>query len=87
MANVSPDGLHLAFAAPGSDGEIVLQHWPARTEILRWQPARGVSINALWFSPDSRRLAFTTRDRRLRLWDISESREALEAAGFEWTVR
>ena len=85
-AAFSPDGTLLA-TAPGSDGEIVLQHWPARTEILRWQPARGVSINALWFSPDSRRLAFTTRDRRHRLWDISESQEALEAAGFEWTVR
>ena len=80
-AAFSPDGTLLA-TAPGSDGEIVLQQWPARTELLRWQPARGVAINAMWFSPDSRRLAFTTRDRRLRLWDIADSRAALEAAGF-----
>jgi len=70
-AAFSPDGTLLA-TAPGSDGEIVLQHWPARTEP---RPPFG-SVPTAAASPSPPATAASA------CGTFIDSREALRAAGF-----
>jgi WD40 repeat protein len=76
FAAFSPDGAYVAIGeVDGCPTDIILLH--AETGKFRSR-LTGMSggINALAFSPDSQTLATAGIDRRIKIWDIVQSREA-----------
>ncbi|MAT40556.1 MAG: hypothetical protein CL946_13245 [Ectothiorhodospiraceae bacterium] len=66
---VAPGGSIMAVAL--SDGRIKL-YYPFDGVHVRTFTAHGGGVNGLSFSPDSRYLATSGGDRRLKVWDISD---------------
>jgi RNA polymerase sigma factor (sigma-70 family) len=75
----SPDGRLLA-AAGGSAGEqITLFDRTTGRAVRRF--GRGVTVNRLAFSPDSRRLVSSGNENRCRVWDTTSGAELLTIPG------
>jgi serine/threonine protein kinase len=77
--------LGLKATAPGDLGDLSLESWPARQPLVTWRPAPDTVIHSLAFSNDARRLAMSTADGHIRLWNLAASAAALHDDGFSWT--
>lgn len=80
-ASFSPDGALLALG--GARGDITLRRWPEDKPLLTCRLTEGHQSLPLTmtFSPDNRRVAITTSDLRLLLWDLEEAVSAATGAG------
>jgi serine/threonine protein kinase len=67
---MSPDGRRLAFQAPGADGKLVV--WLRSLDSLESRPVAGTESgpSALWWSPDSRFVAYWSGEK-LKRFDVS----------------
>jgi len=73
FVSVSPDGQNLAFTATGEQGGL----WIHNLDTLAWRRLPGTELaRTVFWSPDSRFLAFTTRD-----WNGSEVKKIDTAGG------
>ena len=74
---LSPDNRWLAVAGYLEGHVIRLYDWPTRRLVGLLQGHTNV-VNALAFTPDSKRLLSASADRSIRLWEV-QSRQALQA--------
>jgi WD40 repeat protein len=85
LAALSPDGRYLAVDAEYGNLVIVFDQAKGR-ELYRLQGDKKSPLEVTWlaFSPDSRSLAATSGNQRLRLWEVATARERWTAASDDW---
>jgi serine/threonine protein kinase/WD40 repeat protein len=80
-AAFSPDGRLLALQT--ENGQIRLLHSGKWDEVLTLTPPQQLPIERMTFSPDGRHL-YSTGDKALRRWDISQLHAELKTLGIGW---
>jgi WD40 repeat protein len=78
----SPDGTMVAVSLPPH--EIRLVNAASGATLARLPNPERFGITALRFSPDGHRLAITTLERTLIVWDLQGLRRALGELGLDW---
>src|SRR5262249_1629851 len=81
FAGFSPDGKTLATTDRNA---IHLVASPSLTELATLECPSPLALGLLCFSPDGCRLARTTGDRLIELWDLRLIREQLVAMKLDW---